>query len=88
MLNVEVLVIVTVTDETGPTIKSFQGRGGADAMAALKNADQAMEMIFQDDLAWEDDANYRYREQLKVHEEQVTQIAMDKVAEGRQGQAE
>ncbi len=87
MPNVEVLVIVTVTDDSGPTTKSFQGQGAADAMAALKNADTAMELIFQDDQAWTEDRKYRYKEQLKVHQNEVTQRQMEIINEGRQGQS-
>ena len=86
MPNVEVLVIVTVTDDNGPTTKSLQGKGLSDALAALKNADQAIDLIIAEDGAWTENFKYRYREQLKAYEDRKTQIVMDEVVEGRQGQ--
>ena len=84
--KIEVLVIVTVTDDDGPTVKSFQGTGINDAMAALSNADRAMDLIIAADDAWTEDFKYRYREQLKIHEEPIAQANQEEIAEGRQGQ--
>ena len=86
MPNVEVLIIVTVTDDNGPTTKSFQGKGVNDALAALKNADQALDLIIAEDDAWTENFKYRYRDQLKIYEDRKIKITMDDVAEGRQGQ--
>ncbi len=84
--KVEVLVIVTVTGDDGPRSKSFQGQGVADALAALKNADRAMDLIIAEDAAWDENRRYRYREQLQIHEEQLYQTEMEQIEEGRQGQ--
>ncbi len=84
--KVDVLVIVTVTDDEGPTTKSFQGKGLIDAMAALKNADRAMDLIIAEDAEWDQNRKYRYREQLQIHEQQLAQVEAEKVEEGRQGQ--
>ncbi|MEE8465542.1 MAG: hypothetical protein V3S68_03635 [Dehalococcoidia bacterium] len=84
--KVEVLVIVTLTGDEGPVSKPFQGKGIADALAALKNADRAMDLIIAEDDAWHENRRYRYREQLQIREEQLYQTAMEQVKEGRQGQ--
>ena len=85
--RVEVLIIVTVTDGDGPTTKSFQGKGVNDAMAALKNADRAMDLIISEDAQWTENFKYRYKEQLQIREEQLYQAEMADIEEGRQGQS-
>ena len=86
-IKVEVLIIVTVTDDSGPTTKSFQGKGVNDAMAALKNADRAMDLIISEDSQWAENFKYRYRDQLQIREDQLHQVEMTEIEEGRQGQS-
>ena len=87
MDKVEVLVIVTVTGEDGaPVSKNFRGEGIKDCIAAVKNADQAINLIIDNENEWTENRLYQFRVQLKEYDDRVSQAMMAEVDEGRQGQ--
>ncbi len=51
MRNIEVLIIITITDEEGPETQSFHGSGDVMVMQALKDADTALNTQFDLDRA-------------------------------------
>ena len=49
--KIEILIIVTITDEEGPETQSFHGSGDISVMQAMKDADAALNAQFELDRA-------------------------------------
>ena len=49
--KIEILIIVTITDEDGPETQSFHGSGDISVMQAMKDADAALNAQFELDRA-------------------------------------
>ena len=49
--KIEILIIVTITDEDGPETQSFHGLGDISVMQAMKDADAALNAQFELDRA-------------------------------------